>query len=100
MLQDLEAVAGVLSAVAFLLYYPLMEGSSAQGTIGKLLCGLAVTDTFGRRISYRRAYGRVLGRILCSFTFGLGYLLVAFTPRKQGLHDLVAGTLVLHRGLY
>jgi uncharacterized RDD family membrane protein YckC len=46
------------------------------------------------------AYGRMFGRILCSLTAGLGYLLVAFTSRKQGLHDLVAGTLVLHRGLY
>jgi len=98
--MDQEVIAGVIYAAGFLLYYPLMEGSSAQGTVGKLLCGLAVTDTSGRRISYWRAYGRQLGRLLCSLTGGLGYLLVAFTSRKQGLHDLVAGTLVLHRGLY
>jgi uncharacterized RDD family membrane protein YckC len=45
-------------------------------------------------------YGRMLGRILCSLIAGLRYLLVAVTSRKQGLHNLVAGTLVLHRGLY
>jgi uncharacterized RDD family membrane protein YckC len=77
-----------------------MEGSSAQGTIGKLLCGLAVTDTAGRPISFGRAYVRVFGRLVCSVTLGIGYLLVAFTQRKQGLHDLIAGTLVLNRGAY
>src|SRR5215203_6067962 len=92
--------ASLLYAAAFLVYYPLMEGSSAQGTVGKLACGIAVTDTEGRRISYGRAYARVFGRVLCSLTANLGYLLVIFTRRKQGLQDLVASTLVLYRGSY
>jgi uncharacterized RDD family membrane protein YckC len=25
---------------------------------------------------------------------GIGYIMVAFTERKQGLHDILAGTLV------
>ena len=77
-----------------------MEQSDAKGTLGKLLCGLDVTDIEGRQISIGRAYVRLLGRILCALTFYIGYVLVAFTPRKQGLHDLVAGTLVLNSGSY
>jgi len=95
-----RTLAGLVIFAGVFLYYPLMEASDAQGTIGKLVLGLAVTDTAGRRISYARAYGRVFGRIVCAVTGNIGYLLVAFTSRKQGLHDLIAGTLVLHRGFY
>jgi uncharacterized RDD family membrane protein YckC len=37
------------------LYFPLLESSAGQATIGKLVCGLRVTDTYGRPISFGRA---------------------------------------------
>jgi len=91
--------AAILFLVVVALYYPLMESSRRQATFGKGLCGLAVTDTHGRRISFLRAVVRLLARIPAGI-LGLGYLLVAVTPRKRGLHDYIAGTLVLRRGLY
>jgi uncharacterized RDD family membrane protein YckC len=51
-----------------------------------------------RRISFARALGRLGARVIVSaLTFGIGYLMVAFTDRKRGLHDMLAGTLVPHR---
>jgi uncharacterized RDD family membrane protein YckC len=95
----LELSLGTVGSVANLfvswLYFSVMEGSGSQGTLGKLACGLAVTDTHGRRISFGRATGRYFAKILSALTLGIGFLMVAFMPRKQGLHDVVAGTLVV-----
>jgi uncharacterized RDD family membrane protein YckC len=79
------------------LYFPLMESSRKQGTIGKSVCGLAVTDTSGRRISFLRAVARMLAKILSGAVLDLGYVMIGFTRRKQGLHDLIAGTLVVRK---
>jgi uncharacterized RDD family membrane protein YckC len=77
------------------LYFSLMESSRHQATVGKLVCGLRVTDEAGRRIGFARATGRHFAKILDALTLGIGFLMVAFTRRKQGLHDLVARTLVV-----
>jgi uncharacterized RDD family membrane protein YckC len=80
-----------------LVYHAAMESSSHQATIGKLICGLRVTDINGRRLSFPHAAGRYLAKLLSTMTLGIGYIMVAFTQRKQGLHDMVAGTLVMKR---
>lgn len=76
------------------LYFALLESSKLQATIGKLAIGLVVTDMDGERISFLRATGRYFAKILSSLILCIGYIMVAFTQRKQGLHDLIAGTLV------
>ena len=76
-------------------YFTLLESSRLQATLGKLLCGIKVTDLSGRRISFLRATGRFFGRILSGQILVIGYLMAAFTERKQALHDLLAGTLVV-----
>ena len=68
-----------------------------QGTAGKLALGIKVTDMSGARVSFGRATGRHFAKIISGFILGIGFLMVAFTKRKQGLHDLVAGCLVLNR---
>lgn len=93
----LDTAGAVLSLIVVWLYFAVMESSESQATLGKHVCGLAVTDTHGRRISFGRASGRYLGKFLSSLILGIGYLMVAFTSRKQGLHDLIAGTLVIRK---
>ncbi|WP_109126232.1 RDD family protein [Dyella sp. C11] len=78
------------------LYFSLMESSSLQATLGKLALGIRVTDMEGKRISFLRATGRYFAKILSVLTFFVGFLMVAWTQRKQGLHDLIAQTLVLN----
>ncbi len=53
-----------------------------------------VTDLNGNRISFERATGRHFAKWLSAMILGIGYIMVGFTERKQGLHDLLAGTLV------
>lgn len=76
-------------------YFAGMESSSWQATVGKKALGLVVTDLNGQRISLGRAIGRYFGKILSALILLIGFIMVAFTERKQGLHDMLAGTLVL-----
>ena len=79
------------------LYHTLMESSTHQATLGKKVLGLVVTDTSGNRISFARANGRFFGKILSGLILNIGYIMAAFTPRKQALHDMIADCLVLKR---
>jgi len=76
------------------LYEALMESSSYQATLGKMIFGMKVTDLYGSRISFARATGRHFSKILSGMILGIGFMMVGLTERKQGLHDLLAGTLV------
>ena len=84
-----------ISILAAWLYFGFLESSSWQASIGKKALGLIVTDMNGNRISFGRATGRYFGIILSGMICFIGFLMVAFTEKKQGLHDLLAGTLVL-----
>jgi len=72
-----------------------MESSVRQATIGKGILGLRVTDLDGNRITFLRAAIRDLAKIISAFILLIGFIMVAFTERKQGLHDMIAGTLVV-----
>jgi uncharacterized RDD family membrane protein YckC len=89
----------VASLVITFLYYAFFEASKWQATPGKLALRLRVTDIHGQRLTIGRAAARNIVR-LAGLIFGLipviCYLAVAWTQRKQGLHDLMAGTLVLN----
>ena len=89
-----ELLGNVLGAVVGWLYFTISESSSWQATPGKKMLGLRVTDEAGNRIGFGRANGRYFSKILSAITLGIGYLMVAFTDKKQGLHDKIAGTLV------
>jgi uncharacterized RDD family membrane protein YckC len=98
-LQAIEEVGPVMSAISWA-YYAIFESSPARGTLGKMALGLYVGDIHGDPITFRRAVWRNLLKTLSWLTLGTGFVLAAFTPRKQGLHDLLAGTLVLRKVHY
>jgi len=85
----------MISIVIKWLYYALMESSSKQATIGKLALGLKVTDLYLHPIDFGRASGRYFGKFLSGILLCIGYIMAGFTARKQALHDILAGTLVI-----
>jgi len=87
-------VLAVLTLGASWLYEALMESSSYQATLGKMIFGMKVTDLYGNRIDFARATGRHFAKWLSGLMLCFGFIMVAFTERKQGLHDMLAGTLV------
>jgi len=76
-------------------YYVFLHGAYGQ-TFGKMAVRIRVLSEDGSPIGYRRAFLRWLGYLLCDLTLDLGYLWAAFDPRKQGLHDKVCRTIVVH----
>lgn len=90
----------LLYFVGAALYYSLMESCSHQATVGKMALGIKVTDLDGRRLSPSKALLRWICAALSYVTFYIGFLMAAFTERKQALHDIVAGTRVVDRWAY
>lgn len=90
----LGTVAGFGLSVLYFIGY---ETSAKQGTWGKQIVGIKVTDMQGRRITVGRAFGRFFAKIITNLTCGIGYLLPLFTDRKQTLHDLICGCLALKK---
>lgn len=80
------------------LYCALTESyAEYQATIGKFVLGIKVTDLNGEPISFGRATWRHFGKILSVFIIFIGFLMIAFTKKKQGLHDIMAGCLVVNK---
>jgi uncharacterized RDD family membrane protein YckC len=78
-------------------YFALLESSAWQASLGKRTLGLVVTDLEGKRISFGRASARYFCSLLSSFILMIGFIMIAFTQRKQGLHDILTGCLVIKK---
>jgi len=91
-------LAATATVVVTWLYHAWMESSEWQATVGKRMLGLVVTDMAGQRVSFGRASGRHFGKIITNMVpLLIGYIMAAFTERRQALHDMMAGCLVLRR---
>lgn len=92
-----QMTLNIIGMIMQWLYMAGFTSSSYMATPGKMAIGIKVTDLQGNRISFGKASGRYFGKILSGITLGIGYLMQPFTERKQALHDLVAGTLVVKK---
>ena len=97
MINQLGGWMDVLWFILFLVYFAWMESSTKQATLGKMVLGLQVTDLESNRITFLRATGRNMAKILSTLIFFIGYLMAAFTKKKQALHDQAANCLVIKR---
>ena len=93
--SETSAVGQLLGLIIGIAYFAGLESSAWQATVGKKALGLTVIDASGRRISFLRAVGRYFAKILSGIILAIGYIMVAFTQKKQGLHDMLASTLVV-----
>jgi uncharacterized RDD family membrane protein YckC len=97
----LIAMAGSMSMLYIVsfgigwLYYAFFESSKYQGTPGKIMLNIKVTDMEGNQIGFGRATGRFFGKIISAMIFYIGFIMAGFTSRKQALHDIMAGCLVV-----
>jgi uncharacterized RDD family membrane protein YckC len=76
------------------IYEAAMISSDKQATLGKRAVGIVVTDLEGNRITFGRATGRYFGKYLSSLILLIGFIMAAFTEKKQALHDIMAGCLL------
>lgn len=77
------------------LYFTIMESSEAEATLGKMLLGLRVVDSWGEQLTFWRAGARCAAKWVSQNTCFIGYVMAMFNNRSQTLHDLIAGTIVI-----
>jgi uncharacterized RDD family membrane protein YckC/DNA-directed RNA polymerase subunit RPC12/RpoP len=94
--QGADILSNIVGIAMGWLYFAIMESSSKQGTLGKMALGIKVTDLSGNAISFGKATGRHFSKFISMVTLSIGYLLAGFTSKKQGLHDMMAGCLVVN----
>jgi len=92
---DDQTTTTLINIVLGWLYFAGMESSANQATLGKRAMGLQVTDLEGDRIGFGKATGRYFAKIISALILFIGYFMIGFTEKKQGLHDMIAGTLVI-----
>ena len=95
--EVLEVIGNILCFFIGWLYFCVMESSSTQATLGKMALGIKVTDLEGNPIGFGKAAGRYFGKIISTVILLVGFTMVAFTEKKQGLHDMMAGCLVVNQ---
>ena len=92
-----EGAAQLLALFFSWMYFALMESSRLQATLGKLAVGIKVTDLAGNRIGFEKATWRYFGKFISALPLLGGFVMAAFTARRQALHDRMAGCLVVNR---
>ena len=94
---DSEIILDVISIALGILYFTLMESSERQATLGKMILNLKVGDQYGNRLSFANALGRYFAKIVSAIILGVGFMMVGWDDRKQGLHDKIADTYVYEK---
>lgn len=94
-MSQIDPTVNLLSLAVAWLYFALMESSERGATVGKMAMGLRVVTNDGKRLSFMNATGRYFAKILSAMIFCIGFIMIAFTDRKRGLHDMIASTLVI-----
>lgn len=99
--EQMAAMTGGLGAIFLLsvllpwLYFAVQESSANMATVGKKIIGIKVTDMHGQRLTFLNATGRHFGKMLSGLILYIGYIMAGFTEKKQALHDMMAGCLVV-----
>jgi len=95
LVASIIAAYGVLLVIVPWLYFAGFESARSQATPGKVLMRLIVTDMQGQKPTFARTTLRFFGKFISTLIIFLGYLMIGFTKKHQGLHDKIAGCLVL-----
>jgi uncharacterized RDD family membrane protein YckC len=94
-IESIRAFSGLFGIIVNWLYFAVFESSGWRGTPGKRMLGIRVTDETGGRIGFGRATGRNFAKILSALILCVGFMMAGWTRKKQALHDIVAGCLVV-----
>lgn len=78
-------------------YFTIMEISKWQGTVGKIMLNVKVTDENGNKVTFIKSLIRNVSKLLSATALNMGFFMIAFTSRRQGLHDMIAHCLVVRK---
>jgi len=95
LLGSIIAAYGIVLIIIPWLYFAGFESSRSQATPGKLLMHIVVTDMTGNKPTFARVTLRHFAKFVSALVIFIGFLMIGLTQRRQGLHDRIAGCLVL-----
>ena len=97
--NSFEAIAStmIIYPLIFWLYYAISESSPWMSTFGKKLLGIKVVDYSLNRVSFSKATVRFLAKFLSILLLWIGFIIIAFTKKKQGLHDIISECYVVKK---
>jgi uncharacterized RDD family membrane protein YckC len=96
-LQVLSEFGPLLSLIYYFFYRTLLIASNAKASYGMRALNIITTDLNQNKLSLPQAMLRELLSYVSLLVFCLGYLIIPFTEKKQGFHDLLTGSLVLRK---
>ena len=88
---------GIASLAIYLTYFVLLTKLNSGQTIGKMIFGIRVVSFEEKELSWQTIFIRecICRFILINFVFQIGYLVAAFTPKKQHIGDYFSNTSVV-----
>jgi uncharacterized RDD family membrane protein YckC len=90
------APLSIATAATFYLYFIVMTKIFNQ-TIGKMVFGLKVIDVNDKPLTWSTVLFReLIGKFISKTILFIGFLVAAFSTKKQGIHDMIADTTVIH----
>jgi uncharacterized RDD family membrane protein YckC len=92
-----ESGASLLILLVAWVYFAYLESSEKQATFGKQALGLIVIDVDGNRLDFIKATIRYICKLIFGGLLLVGYIIIGFTEKKQGLHDMIVGTYVIQK---
>ncbi len=92
--SDVSFRANLINELIYLAYFTLAIGKWGQ-TLGKAMMGLKIVRRDGSKLTYMRSFARTISYNLSFIILGIGFLMIAFSTRKRGLHDRICDTSVL-----
>jgi uncharacterized RDD family membrane protein YckC len=95
LLGSIIAAYGIVLIIIPWLYFAGFESSRSQATPGKLLMHIVVTDMTGNKPTFARVTLRHFTKFVSALIIFIGFLMIGLTKKRQGLHDSIAGCLVL-----
>jgi len=90
-------IVAIVNMIIFMFYRAYFESSSRQATPGKMIMGIKVVSLNGGQISFWQAFGRSVAQIISGLPLYIGFMMAGWSERKQALHDMICGTLVVNR---
>jgi len=94
-LGPIIAALGMSIIIIPWIYFAGFESSRSQATPGKLLMRIVVTDLEGNKPTFARVTLRHFAKFISTLIIFIGFLMIGLTKKRQGLHDRIAGCLVL-----
>ena len=88
-------IGWILSFFVTWLYFAIQHSSTNQATFGMRALDIKITNEKHGKIGFWRASGNFYLTVFSSLILLIGFFMIAFTSRKQGLHNLISRTLCI-----